>query len=69
MNQNIYEKLNPKFKKICYIYKKKCSICDRKKSQIFTFQMKRGGDFVKKSKYKNGHRISSTDSAWCDLNS
>ena len=36
-NQPIYEKLNPKTKKLGKIIKGKCSICDRNKSQIFSY--------------------------------
>ena len=36
VNQNIYEKVNPKTKKLVKIIKGKCSICERNKSQIFT---------------------------------
>ena len=36
INQNIYEKLNPKTKKLVKIIKGKCSTCGRNKSQIFT---------------------------------
>ena len=36
INQNIYEKVNPKTKKLVKIIKGTCSICGRNKSQIFT---------------------------------
>ena len=36
INQNIYEKINPKTKKVVKIIKGTCSICNRNKSQIFT---------------------------------
>ena len=36
VNQNIYEKRNPKTKKLVKIIKGTCSICGRHKSQIFT---------------------------------
>ena len=36
INQNVYEKLNPKTKKLVKIIKGKCGICGRNKSQIFT---------------------------------
>ena len=36
LNQNVYEKRNPKSKKLVNIIKGKCSICGRKKSQIVT---------------------------------
>ena len=36
INQNIYEKLNPKIKKVVKVIKRKCDICARNKSQIFT---------------------------------
>ena len=36
INQSVYEKLNPKTKKLVYIIKGKCSICGRDKSQYFT---------------------------------
>ena len=36
INQNVYEKLNPKSKKIIKVLKGKCSFCGRNKSQIFT---------------------------------
>ena len=35
-NQNLYEKFNPKTKKLVKITKGTCSICGRNKSQIFT---------------------------------
>ena len=31
-----YEKVNPRNKKVVIVFKGKCSICGRKKSQIFT---------------------------------
>ena len=34
--QNIYEKANPKTKKLVKVIKGTCSICGRNKSQIFT---------------------------------
>ena len=36
VNQNIYEKRNPKTHKIVKIIKDTCGICGRNKSQIFT---------------------------------
>ena len=36
LNQNIYEKINPKTKKVVKIIKGTCCICNRNKSQIFT---------------------------------
>ena len=36
INQNIYEKINPKTNKVVKIIKGTCSICNRNKSQIFT---------------------------------
>ena len=36
INQNIYEKVNLKTKKLVKIIKGKCDICNRNKSQIFT---------------------------------
>ena len=41
-----YEKVNPRTKKLVKIIKGTCSICDRKKSQIFTKKMTRGQNFV-----------------------
>ena len=35
-NKTQYEKVNPKAKKLVNIIKGSCSICGRKKSQIFT---------------------------------
>ena len=35
LKQNVYEKENPKTKKLVKIIKGKCSICGRNKSQIF----------------------------------
>ena len=35
-NKTEYEKVNPKTKKLVKIIKRTCSICGRKKSQIFT---------------------------------
>ena len=36
INQSVYEKLNPKTKKLVRIFKGTCSICGRNKSQVFT---------------------------------
>ena len=36
LNQNVYEKVNPRTKKLVEIIKGTCSICGRNKSQIFT---------------------------------
>ena len=36
VNQNMYEKVKPKIKKLVKIIKGKCSNCGRNKSQIFT---------------------------------
>ena len=36
LNQNVYEKVNPRTKKLVKIIKGKCSNCGRAKSQIFT---------------------------------
>ena len=36
LNQNVYEKVNPKIKKLVKIIKGICSFCGRKKHQIFT---------------------------------
>ena len=36
VNQNVYEKLNPKTKKLVKILKSQCSICGKNKSHIFT---------------------------------
>ena len=36
INENVYEKVNPDTKKLVKIIKGKCSVCGRKKSQIFT---------------------------------
>ena len=38
INQNIYEKINPKTKKVVKIIKGTCSICNRNKSQILTLK-------------------------------
>ena len=35
-NQNVFEKINPKTKKLCKIIKGKFSVCGRNKSQSFT---------------------------------
>ena len=35
-NIRVYEKVNPKTKKLIKFIKGSCSICSRKKSQIFT---------------------------------
>ena len=35
-NKNVYEKVNPKTKKLFKILKGRCDICGRNKSQIFT---------------------------------
>ena len=36
LNQNVYEKVNPRTKKLVKIIKGTCSICGRNKSDIFT---------------------------------
>ena len=36
VNENIFEKVNPRIKKLVKIIKGSCSICSRNKSQIFT---------------------------------
>ena len=36
INQNIYEKRNPKTKKLVKDFKGTCSVCGRNKSQIFS---------------------------------
>ena len=36
LNQNVYEKLNPKTKKVVKNIRGTCSLCGRKKTQIFT---------------------------------
>ena len=36
VNQNVYEKVNPKTKKLVKNIRGKCDICGRKKSQLFT---------------------------------
>ena len=36
VNENIFEKVNPRTKKLVKIIKGKCNICNRIKSQIFT---------------------------------
>ena len=69
VNKNVYEKVNPKTKKLVKIIKGKCSICGGKKSQIFTNKMTKGEDFMKKGKCENNHGSSMSNSAWCDLNS
>ena len=68
VNQNIYEKRNPRTHKIVKIIKGTCSICGRNKSQIFTKYMTKGSDFIKSGKCTHGHRSAWSNSAWCDLN-
>ena len=63
INQNVYEKVNPKTKQLVKIIKGKCSICNRNKSQIFTKQMTRGEDFIKKRRCKNKHCPAMSNSA------
>ena len=36
VNENVYEKVNPKTKNLVKIFKGTCSICGRKTSQVFT---------------------------------
>ena len=36
VNESVYEKVNPKSKKLVKIIKGTCSICGRNKSQIYT---------------------------------
>ena len=68
INQNVYEKKNPRTNKIVKIVKGSCSICGRNKSQIFTENMTRGESFVKNAKCAHGHRSAMSNSACCDLN-
>ena len=62
-----YEKINPKAKKLVKIINRKCAICGRNKSQIFSKYMTKGESFVKNAKCTPGHRSAMSDSAWCDL--
>ena len=65
VNQNVYEKVNPKTKKLVENFKGKCDICGRKKCQIFTKEMvtTRGESFVKNAKCTQGHRSAMSNSA------
>ena len=36
VNQNVYEKVNPKTEKLVKVKKGKCAFCGRNKSQVFT---------------------------------
>ena len=36
VNESVYEKMNPRTKKLVKIIKRSCSICSRNNSQIFT---------------------------------
>ena len=63
-----YAKVNPRTKKLVIIIKRKCDICSRNKSQIFSKKMTRGQDFIKNAKCAHGHRSAMSNSAWCDLN-
>ena len=38
INQTVYEKVNPKTKKVVKIIKGTCSGCNRNKSQVFTLK-------------------------------
>ena len=67
--QNIYEKINPKIKKLVDIIEGKCNLCHRDKSQIFTKKMTTGEYFLKKGRCTNKHCSSMSNTAWCDLNS
>ena len=46
VNENIFENVNPRNKKLVKIIKGSCSNCGRNKSQIFTKKMTRGQDFI-----------------------
>ena len=62
-----YETRNTRTKKLVKIIKGICSICARNRSQIFTMQMTRGEDFIKRGKCKKNHCSSMSNSARCDL--
>ena len=66
--RNVYEKVNPKIKKLVKIIKGTWSICGRNKSQIFTKYTTRAENFIKNAKCKHGYRSAMSNSAWCDLN-
>ena len=68
INQIIFKKVNPKTETIDKIIKRTCSICARKKSQIFTKQMTGGESFIKNAKRTHGHRSAESNSIWCDSN-
>ena len=68
INQKIYEKVNPNTKTLFNFIKGRCSVCGRKKSQIFNKKMTRGESFIEDGKCKLGHRSPMSNSAWCDLN-
>ena len=68
INENIFEKVNPRTKKLVKILEGKCNICNRNKSQIFSKSMTRGQNFTKNAKCTHGHRSAMSNSAWCDLN-
>ena len=69
VNQNVFEKLNPKSNKIVKVIKGTCNFCGREKSQFFTKWMTRGKDFKKKRKCKKDQCWSMSNSAWCDSHS
>ena len=67
VNKNIFEKVNPKTKKLVKNIKGRCSIYGKNKSQICTKQMTRGENFLKIAQCEHGHRSTMSNSAWCDL--
>ena len=69
VNENIFEKNNPRNKKLVKIIKGTCSICGRNKSQIFSKQMTRAKSFIKRGKCSKNHCSSMSNSAWTDFNS
>ena len=66
---SMYEKVNPKTKKLVKIIKGICSIGGRNKSQILSKYMTKGEDFIERGKCKSNHCSAMPNSAWTDLNS
>ena len=46
LNQNVFEKINPRTKKLVKILKGSCSICGRNESQFFYYEMTRAENCI-----------------------
>ena len=69
INQNGCKKIKPKTKKLVNFAKRKCNICGRNKSPVFTKWMNEGQDFEKRTKCKHGHCTTLSNATRSNLNS